>query len=141
MRLRYRKESPIERLEREANDDFGLLKDIGPEYFSNYHLLYLRELIRERLDRFDRLKKILMLLGGSGAGWFMGGVASLLLEWQLMAALSYAFAILSMVGFGVGNLWLKWKYDSRGELMHTLLDVEEELSKRAIAKGRGATSH
>ena len=30
---RKSKESPIERLEREANDDFLLLAELGPEYF------------------------------------------------------------------------------------------------------------
>ncbi len=135
---KYYKESALERLEREANDDVGLLKELGPEHFSNHHLLDLREELRRRLDHFDRVKKMLMLLGFSSAGWFVGGVGFLLGGWEHVAAVAYGISGLSMLGFIAGVWYLKWKYDSRGELMHTLIEVEEELRKRASLKGRGA---
>jgi hypothetical protein len=138
MLFRNHDESFFERLEREAGDDFGLLKDIGPEYFSSAHLLELREEIRRRLDRFDRTKKLIMLLGALSAGGFLGGVVCLFLDWTVMAFILYGISTACILAFIVGSGWLKWKYDSRGELMHTLLEVEEELRNRAALKGRGA---
>ncbi len=140
MLLRRYNESSLERLEREANDDFGLLKDVGPEYFSNAHLLDLREEIRRRLDHFDRVKKMLMALGFATAGWFLGGVGCLMIGWKMGAAVCYIFSGLAILGVLAGTWWLKWKYESRGELMYVLLQVEEELRNRAMLKGRGATS-
>ncbi len=140
MLFRRYTESSLDRLEREANDDFGLLRDLGPEHFDSNHLLDLREEIRQRLDRFDRTTKMLMAAGAAAAGWFMGGIGCVFAGWKIMAAICYALSGLFTLGFLGGAWWLKWKYESRGELMYTLLQVEEELRNRATLKGRGATS-
>ncbi len=140
MLFRNRHESSLDRLEKEANDDFKLLQELGPEHFGSSHLLDLREIIRQRLDHFDRAKKILLFLGALSAGCFLGGLVCLVLKWKLMSAIFYSLSILCMLGFLGGVWWLKWKYESRGELMDALMQVEEELRQRAPLKGRGATS-
>ncbi|MCS7036386.1 MAG: hypothetical protein RMJ33_08620 [Saprospiraceae bacterium] len=140
MLFRRYNESSLDRLEREANDDFRLLRDLGPEHFSNAHLLDLREELRQRLDRFDRTVKMLMVGGVASVAWFVGGLGFSFLEWRLLSAACYSFSGLFMLGLLVGTWWLKWKYESRGELMYTLLQVEEELRNRAALKGRGAPS-
>lgn len=140
MLFRRYNESSLDRFEREANDDFGLLRDLGPEHFDSNHLRDLRDKIRQRLDHFDRTTKMLMVLGAAAAGWFIGGVGCLLAGWKIMAAVCYSFSGLLILALLAGASWLKWKYESRGELMYILLQVEEELRNRATLKGRGATS-
>ncbi|MCS6929048.1 MAG: hypothetical protein NZM43_06080 [Saprospiraceae bacterium] len=140
MLFRFRKESALERLEREASDDFRLLKELGPTYFDSMHLVDLRETIRKRLDHFDRTKKTLMLLSATGTVSFLAGVICLLLGWKVLALLGYVMSVACILTFVGGTVWLKWKYESRGELLHVLLEVEEELRNRTALKGRGATS-
>ncbi|MBL7774739.1 MAG: hypothetical protein JNK89_01985 [Saprospiraceae bacterium] len=138
MLFRKVKESPLERLEREANDDFRLLAELGPEYFGAQHLLELREQMRLRMDQFDRLRRLNMLLGGMSAGWILLGVFCLLAGWVLPAQLAFSVTGLCMLGFIAGAWFLKWKYESRGELEFTLRTIEDELRRRAAMRGRSA---
>lgn len=138
MLVRKPKESPLERLEREANDDFSLLAELGPEHFGAEHLLELRQRMQWRMAQFDRRRKLNLTLGATAAGWMLLGVAAMLLGWPLLGQLAFAVMGLSILGFLAGVWWLKWKYESRGELEYTLMTIEEELRRRAALRGRSA---
>jgi hypothetical protein len=138
MLSRKSKESPLDRLEREANDDFLLLAELGPEYFGAEHLLELREQMHLRMAQFDRWRKLNTLVGATSVGWLaMGGLAAML-GWPILTGLALGIMGLSLLGFIVGVWLLKWKYESRGELEYTLLSIEEELRRRAALRGRSA---
>ena len=138
MLIRKPKESPLDRLEREANDDFRLLAELGPEYFGAEHLLELREQMRLRMVQFDRWRKLNTLVGASAAGWMILGALALALNGAMIARLSFGLMFLSLLGFIAGVWLLKWKYESRGELEFTLRSIEEELRRRAAFRGRSA---
>lgn len=138
MLFRKSKESPLERLEREANDDFLLLSELGPEYFGAQHLLELREQMHWRMEQFDRWRRLNMLLGVMAAGWLVLGAGFILFGWSILAVLAFSVMGLSLLGFLAGAWWLKWKYESRGELEYTLRTIEEELRRRAALRGRSA---
>ncbi|MCB0530947.1 MAG: hypothetical protein H6574_14830 [Lewinellaceae bacterium] len=135
---RKSKESPIERLEREANDDFLLLAELGPEYFGAEHLLELREQMHLRMAQFDRWRKLNMLVGATSAGWMVLGGIAVVLGWPILARLAFSVMGLSLLGFMAGVWLLKWKYESRGELEYTLRSIEDELRRRAALRGRSA---
>ncbi|MBK8969604.1 MAG: hypothetical protein R3D58_09430 [Saprospiraceae bacterium] len=135
---RKSKESPIERLEREANDDFLLLAELGPEYFGAEHLLELREQMHLRMAQFDRWRKLNMLIGATSAGWMVLGGVALVLGWPILARLAFGVMGLALLGFMAGVWLLKWKYESRGELEYTLRSIEDELRRRAALRGRSA---
>ena len=138
MLFRKSKESPLDRLEREANDDFLLLSELGPEYFGAQHLLELREQMRLRMEQFDRWRKLNMLLGVMAGGWAVLGLGFALAGWSIMTILAVTVTGLSLLGFVTGAWLLKWKYQSRGELEYTLRTIEEELRRRAALRGRSA---
>ncbi|MBK9337916.1 MAG: hypothetical protein IPM98_15765 [Lewinellaceae bacterium] len=138
MRFSKQEESPLDRLEREANDDFLLLEELGPEYFGGSHLLELHERVRLRLAQFDRLRRLNTLVGATAAGWMLLGVVLVLVGWITPARVAFAVMGVSLLGFLAGVWLLKWKFESRGELEFTLRTIEEELRRRAATKGRSA---
>lgn len=127
-------ESPLDRLEREANDDFLLLEEIGPTPFGTDHLLELREQIRQRLSFFDRRQRLAMLLGGTATGWIFLGLIAGRLGWFWLALLAVALASASLAGFAIVLISLKKRFESRGELEHTAREIETELRRRAASK-------
>lgn len=138
MLFRKSKESSLERLEREANDDYLLLSELGPEYFGAQHLLELREQIRLRMEHFDRWRHLNMLLGIMSIGWSVIGAGFALAGWSILMTLAFSVMGLSILGFLTGAWLLKWKYNSRGELEYALRTIEEELRRRATLRGRSA---
>ena len=138
MFFRKPNDSSLDRLEREANDDFHLLAELGPECFGVEHLIELRDRMHWRMARFDRLHRLNTLIGATGAGWLvLGGVAAWA-GWPVMAQLGFAVMAVSLLSFLAGVWWLKLKFDSRGELEHTLFTIEDELRRRAALRGRSA---
>lgn len=138
MLFRKSEESPLDRLEREANDDFLLLEELGPEHFGGSHLLELHERVRLRLAQFDRLQRLNTLIGATSAGWLLLGVGCILMGWVTPARVAFAVMGVSLLGFLAGVWLLKWKFESRGELEFALRTIEEELRRRAVIRGRSA---
>ncbi|MCC7507550.1 MAG: hypothetical protein IT259_19740 [Saprospiraceae bacterium] len=128
----YRKpqESSLDRLEREANDDFRLLAELGPAEFAFEHLLELRERARRRLYLFDRQQRIAMWMGAAAAGWvvltFVAGAFQYL--WLMLAA--GAVGTINFFAFFFLIVLQKKRFDSRGELEFTLRSIEDELRRR-----------
>jgi len=129
----YRKsdESPLDRLEREANDEFRLLAELGPAEFAFEHLLELRERARRRLQLFDRRQRLAMWLGATASGWVMLSFAfgAFHLFWLMLAAGSAGAAC--FFAFFYLILIQKRRFDSRGELDFTLRSIEDELRRRS----------
>lgn len=127
-------ESSLERLEREANDDFRLLEELGPTQFGTEHLLDLRNQIREKLSVFDRRQRHTMLLGGTAAGWVFLGLIVGQMGWLWVALAAHAIAVASFVGFAALLFFQKKQFESRGELEHTAREIETELRRRRTKK-------
>jgi hypothetical protein len=127
-------ESSLDRLEREANDDFRLLEELGPTQFGTEHLLELRDQIRRQLSVFDRRQRLAMLLGGTAAGWIFLGLVVGQMGWIWLAVLAHGIALLSFIGFAGILVFLKKRYESRGELEHTAREIETELRRRRVKK-------
>lgn len=127
-------ESPLDRLEREANDDFQMLEELGPTHFGTEHLLEMREHLRQQLSVFDRRQHFALSLGGTAAGWVVLGILTARMGWFWMALAAHSLAAASLVGFFVILFFLKKRFESRGELEHTAREIETELRRRAPAK-------
>lgn len=136
--FRKSKESPLERLEREANDDFLLLAELGPEYFGAQHLLELREQLRLQMAQLDRWRRFNRLLGVTAGGWMLLAGLFLVVKLSVMTTLAASVMGISFLGFLAGAWMLKWKYRSRIEMEFTLRTIEEELRRRAALRGRSA---
>ena len=46
---------PFERLEREANDEFRLLDELGPEHFGSEHLLEFRGKVLQEITLQEKM--------------------------------------------------------------------------------------
>jgi len=122
---------PLESLEREANDDFRMLEELGPSHFGAEHLLELREQARKRLLLFNRRLKLTMTLGACAIGWiFLAMLAkSLGYTWIAFGALGLGSG--SFMGFFYVVFQQKRRFESKGALEYTQRVIEEELQRRA----------
>lgn len=134
----HRQELWHERLEREANDDFSMLEEVGPTYFTAEHLQDMREVVCTRLLQFDKLNRLNMWLGGSSALWIAGIFLGLAFDQRIMAVAFCIGLVISLSAFVTGNVLLKLRFDSRGSLEYTLGVIEEELRRRGARKQSGA---
>ncbi len=125
------KESPLERLEREANDDFRLLEELGPAHFGADHLMEMHALARERLAIFRGRQRFAMVLGSTATGWVLLAFVANFLSFKWLAFGALGVAGLSFAAFLVIVFWQKKRFESRGELEYTRRIIEEELRRRA----------
>jgi hypothetical protein len=124
-------ESELERLEREGNDDFHLLDAVGATAFSTEHLLEMRQQARHDLERHDRIMRLLMLIGGTSAGWVMGIFGAKLAEWFWVMVAAVIGLVLTMIVFLTGLVWMYVKLRRRGLIESDLDAIETELRRRS----------
>lgn len=125
------KESPLERLEREANDDFRLLDELGPAHFGADHLMELHARSRERLAIFRGRQRLALVVGTAATGWILLAFVSNFLKFRWLTLCALGAAGLSFAAFLFIVFWQKKRFDSRGELEYTQRIIEEELRRRA----------
>ncbi|MEZ4964543.1 MAG: VirB3 family type IV secretion system protein [Saprospiraceae bacterium] len=128
---RKEKESPLERLEREANDDFRLLDELGPTHFGADHLMEMHAQARERLTIFRGRQRLAMIMGGTATGWVLLAMVANLFGFEWLAFATFGAAALSFGAFLFIVFWQKKRFESRGELEYTKRIIEEELHRRA----------
>jgi len=126
--------SDLERLEREGNNDFQLLAELGPEHFGMEHLLELRTGARDQIAVFEHRRRLSMIIGGTATGWVLLGMLGAVMQMQWLSLLGYVLAGLCFSAFLGMIIWQKVRFESRGELEFTLQVIEEELRKRASKK-------
>lgn len=123
-------ETPIERLERECNDDFHLLQELGASSFETAHLLEMHKQAKDNLDNFNRKIRLAMLLGVTSTGWALLGILSGGMDFFYVALFAFGMMLLSLVGFAVVLVFLKKRFESKGELVYNQKIIEDELKKR-----------
>ena len=126
--------SDLERLERDSNDDFKLLAELGPEQFGIEHLQELRAESRTRIAVFEGRRRLSMIVGAVSTGWMVLGVLGGFVQLPWLSMLGYLVAGLGFTMFLGLIIWQKVRFESRGELEYTLQVIEEELQKRAAKK-------
>ncbi len=131
MQLRASKQDFWARLEKEANNDLHLLKEVGPAFFSGEHLMQLRHEMRQQIRLFDKRSHLAMMLGASGAGWVMLAILGRFFQMDWLCGIAYAACVLCFGGYAYLLFRLKQQFESRGELEFTLRQIEDELRKRA----------
>lgn len=121
----------FERLEREANDDFHLLDELGPVHFSADHLMELHTLVRQRLTLFRGRQRLAMIIGSIATGWTLLAVLFKLMDFKWLAFTALGTATFCFAAFLFIVFWQKKRFESKGELEYTQRVIEEELRRRA----------
>ena len=121
----------FERLEREANDDFRLLDELGPAHFSAEHLMELHARVRERLTLFKGRQRLAMIIGSIATSWAMLAILFRLVGFKWLALTALGTAALCFLGFLFIVFWQKKRFESKGELEYAQRVIEEELRLRA----------
>ncbi|GAB4491944.1 MAG: hypothetical protein OHK0019_12910 [Saprospiraceae bacterium] len=121
----------FERLEHEANDDFHLLDEVGPEHFSAEHLMELHARVRERLTLFKGRQRLAMVIGLIGIGWVSVTLLFRIMNFKWLTFAALGASALCFTGFFFIVFWQKKRFESKGELEYTQRVIEEELRRRA----------
>lgn len=121
----------FDRLEREANDDFRLLDELGPVHFSAEHLMELHAQVRERLALFKGRQRLAMIVGAIGAGWTLVAVLFYAIGFRWLSFAASGATTLCFTGFLFIVFWQKKRFESKGELEYAQRVIEEELRRRA----------
>ncbi len=121
----------FEHLEREANDDFRLLDELGPTLFSAEHLMELHARVRERLALFKGRQRLAMIAGVIGTGWASMALLFHTVGFRWFGFAAFGAAALCFSGFLFVVFWQKKRFESKGELEYAQRVIEEELRRRA----------
>jgi hypothetical protein len=100
-------ESGLDRLEREANDDFLLLEELGPGHFGFEHLIELREKNWEQLQVFQKRQKLAMVVGVCATGWIFLAIFARYLNYPWLTFAAYSAGSLGLIAFLGIVLWQK----------------------------------
>jgi hypothetical protein len=130
---------PLEQLEREANDDLGMLDELGPAHFGTEHLIELRQELLKRLGLFQRRLHLSMGLAVCAIGWSMVVLYAKIAGLPFWAWTAGAFSALSAAACFFVFFLLKKRSKGKNELEQDLWSVEAELrgrsNKRRTANG------
>lgn len=121
----------FERLEREANDDFRLLDELGPAHFSGEHLMELHARVRERLTLFKGRQRLAMIIGSIATSWTLLAILFKLVDFKWLAFIALGTAAFCFAAFLFIVFWQKKRFESKGELEYVQRVIEEELRIRA----------
>jgi hypothetical protein len=124
-------ESIIERLEREGNDDFRLLDELGPGHFGLEHLLELREKSRTRIVSFHRRQKLAMTIGAAATGWIALAFVTWYMGYIWLAFAAFGIGAFSFTAFITLVFVQQQQFGTKGTLEYTQRMIEEELRRRA----------
>jgi hypothetical protein len=126
---------PFERLEQEANDEFRLLDELGPEHFGSEHLLEFRGKVLQEITLQEKRLRLAMLVGGTTAGWFLLSVLSHYFRQQWLFVLGSIGVVVSTAFFFYLVFSPAARKRTRGALLHDLYLIESELRRRARTRG------
>lgn len=128
---RPRQVDVFDRLERESNDDFHLLDELGPTHFSAEHLMELYARVREQLVIFKGRQRLAMIIGVVATGWVFLAAMCNMLGFRWLSFATFGAAALCLAGFLFIVFWQKKRFESKGELEYMQRVIEEELRRRA----------
>jgi hypothetical protein len=132
MIFRYKSpESALDRLEREGNDDFRLLDELGPGHFGVEHLLEMREKSFQRIEQFLRRQRLSMMIGGTAIAWIFMGFLAKILDFIWLAFAAFGLGSLSLITFLVLILLQQKQFGTKGDLDYAQQIIEDELRRRA----------
>lgn len=124
-------ESTIDRLEREGNDDFRLLDELGPGHFGLEHLLELREKSRMRIVSFHRRQKLAMTIGAAATGWIALAFVAWYMGYIWPAFAAFGIGAFSFTAFITLVFVQQQQFGTKGNLDYAQRTIEEELRRRA----------
>lgn len=124
----------LEQIERDAQDEFDQLADIGAELFPTAELLRLHGKWEEAYQTYLQLNKILLILGGLSPLWVILSFPVGLLGYLHLAYFIMGLFPATFILFAIGTYLLNRKYKSRNYLEFVGSLITGELRKRNFEK-------
>ena len=120
----------IEQIEQSTSNELEYFTSVGPKYFTTAELLELCGSVKTRLKLFNKLHKVVILIGASSPAWLVVGFLSSLMGLQGLAAYFTALFPISFTLCLVGAFWMKKEFNSKGYLEYVARELRNELLAR-----------
>ena len=120
------------RIEENAADELSFLLAVGPEYFSNAHLIRLKGQWEVKNALFHRLYKIWMKIGVSAPLWFGLWLLLDLLKVPVVGLVFLFLCPFSLFSFFGGMVLMRFLFKGKGHLDMVGDMIQQELQKRKV---------
>ncbi|MEM1218663.1 MAG: hypothetical protein AAGH79_07115 [Bacteroidota bacterium] len=120
----------LSKLEKESNNEFGLLESTGPDFFSTPSLLELRGQWKERMRLFQVLHRLTISIGASSPAWLVLGAIFGILGLQLPATICLLMFPISFLIFLISTFAIRSYFRGKGHLEMMGRMIENELIRR-----------
>ncbi|MEM9918226.1 MAG: hypothetical protein AAF990_09040 [Bacteroidota bacterium] len=124
----------IKDIEKNAGNELNYLLEVGADYFPTAELLEMCGMIKARIRLFDKLHKIVILLGASSPAWLLIGFLCAIVGLNGLALYVTMLFPISFFLCIAGAIWMKREFNSKGHLEHIARVLRWELIQRQKAK-------
>jgi uncharacterized membrane protein YciS (DUF1049 family) len=120
----------LERIEKEANDDFAQILEFGAKCYPTRELHQLLHQLDIESYRFSYLRRVLFLIGASTTFWIAFCFLFQSLEFNLGVILTLVIAPLSIITFVSGMAYINYRFRNIKQAHLIERIITEELERR-----------
>ncbi|MCB0568299.1 MAG: hypothetical protein KDC66_00975 [Phaeodactylibacter sp.] len=120
----------LERIEREANDDFRMILSFGARCYSTKELHHLLQQLGTKVERLSYYRRILLITGGATAFWIALNFLFQSIDFQAGIYLTLSLAPVSIAAFIIGTLLVNRRYSAIKQAHQIERIIVEEIDRR-----------
>ena len=125
----YLLERQLNRLEREANDDFLQIIEGGPEYYSTHELHLLLSRLESTKRSYQRKAQKQLFIGASASIWIFASIICSMLKFPILSYVFLALVPVSIIAFLLASLYAKRKFQVKNTFLVENI-ILQELERR-----------
>ena len=125
----YLLERQLNRLEREANDDFLQILEAGPEYYSTTELHQLLTRLEETKRTYQKKAQKQLYVGASASIWIFASIVCSLINQHILSYFFLSLVPISIISFLLASLYAKKKFQQRNTMLIENI-ILQELDRR-----------
>lgn len=120
----------LERIEREANDDFRMILSFGAHCYPTKELHQLLRQLEQKMEKLSYYRRILFLTGGTTTLWIALNFLSQAFDFKAGIYLTLSLAPVSIIAFAVGTILVNRRYKSVKQAHQIERIIVEEIDRR-----------
>ncbi len=120
----------LERIEREANDDFRMILSFGAHCYPTKELHQLLRQLEQKMEKLSYYRRILFLTGGTTTLWIALNFLFQAFDFKAGIYLTLSLAPVSIIAFAVGTILVNRRYKSVKQAHQIERIIVEEIDRR-----------
>ncbi|MCB0555351.1 MAG: hypothetical protein KDD02_17525 [Phaeodactylibacter sp.] len=120
----------LERIEREANDDFRMILSFGAHCYSTKELHYLLRQLDQKVQKLSHYRRILFLVGFTTTLWIALNFLFQTLHFQPGIIITFGLVPISIAAFTTGTILVNRRFRSVKQAHQIERIIVEEIDRR-----------